>query len=172
MRAQLRIDHTTEDTYLDALVVAARANIENVLKRKLIQQTVTLTTDNFPSGHWELPFPPIVAVSQVAYRDSAGDSQTLTVPTLRNANNPNMSPILEEPTGGWPSVDGDPAAVTLTITAGYGATATNVPDGIRLAIKMLAAHWYNYREAATADAPETIPMHVESLLTEHRWWNQ
>jgi uncharacterized phiE125 gp8 family phage protein len=172
IKTQLRIDHTNEDTYLDSLVTAARGNIENIVKRKLIQQTVTLTCDDFPAGHWELPFPPIAAVTQVAYRDSAGDSQTLTVPTLRNADNPNMAAILEEPSGGWPGVDGEPGAVTLTITAGYGTTATHVPGELRLAIKMLAAHWYNYREAATEDAPATIPMHVDSLLTQHRWWNQ
>lgn len=172
MRAQLRIDHTTEDTYLVDLATAARANIENKVKRKLITQTVTLTTDKFPSGNWELPFPPVAAVTQVAYRDSAGDAQTLTVPTLRNASNPNMAAVLEEPTGGWPVVDDEPAAVTLTLTCGYGTGATHVPVGIRTAIKMLAAHWYNYREAATESAPETIPMHVESLLTDHRWWNQ
>jgi uncharacterized phiE125 gp8 family phage protein len=172
IKAQLRIDHTNEDTYLDSLVSAARENIENIVKRKFIQQTITLTCDDFPAGNWELPFPPIVAVTQVAYRDSAGDSQTLTVPTLRNANNPNMSQVLEEPSTGWPAVDDEAGAVTLTITAGYGTTATNVPGGIRLAIKQLAAHWYNYREAASEEAPEMIPMHIESLLTQHRWWSQ
>lgn len=172
MREQLRIDHTTENTYLDALVAAARGNLENVTKRKFIQQTITLTTDKFPAGNWELPFPPIAAVSEVAYRDTAGDAQTLTVPTLRNANNPNLAAVLEEPSTGWPAVDDDPAAVTLTITAGYGATATNVPGEIRLAIKMLAAHWYNYREAASTEAPTTIPMHIESLVNAHKWWNE
>lgn len=172
IKNQLRIDHTNEDTYLSTLVTAARSNIENIIKRKLIQQTITLTCDDFPSGNWELPFPPIAAVTQVAYRDTAGDAQTLSVPTLRNADKPNMAAVLEEPSTGWPGVDGDPAAVTLTITAGYGTTATNVPSEIRVAINMLAAHWYNYREAATEDAPEKIPMHIDSLLTSHRWWNE
>lgn len=172
MREQLRIDHTTEDTYLAGLAKAARRNVENWIKRKTATQTVTLTCDCFPAGNWELPFPPIQAVTGIAYRDSAGDSQSLTVPTLHNADEPNIPAVLQEPSTGWPSTDDEPAAVTVTMTAGYGDDAADVPDGILLAIKMLAAHWYNYREAASTNAPETIPMHVESLLTEYKWWNQ
>lgn len=172
MREQIKIDHTTEDTYLAALAKAARKNVENRIKRKTATQTVTLTTNCFPAGNWELPFPPVQAVTEVAYRDSAGDAQTLTVPTLRSADEPNMAAVLQEPSGGWPSTDSEPSAVTITMTLGYGDDAADVPDGILLAIKMLGAHWYNYREAASADAPDKIPMHIDSLLTEFCWFNQ
>ena len=172
LRAWLRYDHTTEDTVIDALAVGARKMVENVTKRKTVTQTVTVTTDRFPAGNWELPFPPVIAVTEVAYRDSAGAAQTVAVPTLHNASQPNLAAILEEPTTGWPSVDGEPAAVTITMTCGYGTASTNVPSNQLTAIKMLAAHWKNYPEAATENAPETIPLHVESLLTNERWWTQ
>jgi uncharacterized phiE125 gp8 family phage protein len=68
----------------------------------------------------------------------------------------------------WPDSLGIQNAVTLTYTAGYGATANLVPEGLKTAIKMLVSHWYEHRETAAEKQLMTIPLAVESLLWQHR----
>ena len=43
-----------------------------------------------------------------------------------------------------------PATITITFTCGYGASWNEIPEGLRQAAMMLAAHWFNCREAASA----------------------
>ncbi|QLQ19214.1 MAG: phage gp6-like head-tail connector protein [Exiguobacterium profundum] len=45
-----------------------------------------------------------------------------------------------------------------------------VPATIRQAILMLAAHWYESREAALPGAPFAVPFGVHDLLQSHRAW--
>jgi uncharacterized phiE125 gp8 family phage protein len=170
LRTQLQMDDATQDTYLSSLAKVARKMVEKHILRKTTTQTVTITCDDFPAGNWELPFPPVIAVTEIAYRDTSGASQTVSVPSLRNADQPNMNAVLEEPAGGWPGVDDEPGAVTLTMTAGYGTASSHVPAETVLAIKMIAANLYEYRHATTTDKPEQMPHHIESLLIDQRWY--
>jgi uncharacterized phiE125 gp8 family phage protein len=162
------MDDTSEDTLISALIKVARRQVELRIGRKLINQTVTLICDDFPAGDWELPFPPISAVS-IAYRDVNGVSQSVTTHTLRNGSQVNLPAILQEPAAGWPAVDDYPSAVTLTLTCGYGAAATNLPEGLIHAVKMLAGHYYENRGVVTVENLKTIPMHIDAMLDEHRW---
>jgi len=168
VRALLRMDDSSEDTLISALIKVARRQVELRIGRKLINQTVTLICDDFPAGDWELPFPPISAVS-IAYRDSAGATQAVTTHTLRNATQTNLPAILQEPPTGWPAVDDYPASVTLTLTSGYGAASTNLPEGLIHAVKLLAGHYYEFRNVVTPESLAPLPMHIDAILDEYRW---
>jgi uncharacterized phiE125 gp8 family phage protein len=51
---------------------------------------------------------------------------------------------------------------------GFGTTAASVPEDIRTALLMLAAHWYENRLPVSADGLEDVPMHLQSLIEMHR----
>ena len=61
------------------------------------------------------------------------------------------------------------ATVTVTFVAGYGSAATDVPSVLREAVKMLTAHYYEFRQPVISGTIATkIPMHIESLIWIHR----
>ena len=71
----------------------------------------------------------------------------------------------------WPSIVLRPAnGVCVTFQPGYGDAATNVPQRIRQAIKLLISHWYENREPVSTSGaiPKEMPFSVESLLWQDR----
>jgi uncharacterized phiE125 gp8 family phage protein len=56
-------------------------------------------------------------------------------------------------------------AVTIRFVAGYGAAAA-VPYGIKAAMKLLIANWWQNREAATIvrASADVLPLGVDALL--------
>jgi len=64
----------------------------------------------------------------------------------------------------WPIAQAQLGSVVITYLAGYGAPA-NVPETLKLAIKMLVSHWYEHREAVSeGPAMNSIPIGVSALL--------
>lgn len=63
-----------------------------------------------------------------------------------------------------PAPGGAVNGIEIDFTAGYG-TATDVPGPLKLAIKQLAAHWYENRET---DPGGEVPGRVHALLTPYR----
>ena len=69
----------------------------------------------------------------------------------------------------WPAVSDNPQAVVITFVAGYGTGTTDVPEGIRLAIRMLTSHWYESREPIVIGTiVAKIPTTVDALLMQYR----
>ncbi|KKK75959.1 hypothetical protein LCGC14_2868480, partial [marine sediment metagenome] len=68
----------------------------------------------------------------------------------------------------WPSIRGEHHAVEIIFVTGYGDAATDVPDRIIAAIKLMAAHLYENREATSGFNVNELPLAVESLLSMDR----
>lgn len=89
----------------------------------------------------------VVAVSSVTYVSPAGSTVALTDYRADSA-----SPIycIHAPKAGWPQFDWSAIhPVTIDFTAGW-ANAAAVPADVKVAIRMLAAHWYAFRDAYQA----------------------
>lgn len=68
----------------------------------------------------------------------------------------------------WPTIREQIAAIQVNYIAGYGDLRTDVPAGIRQAMKMLVAHWYEHREAYSDEKVNDVPLAVESLFWQHK----
>lgn len=71
----------------------------------------------------------------------------------------------------WPYPMPDLAAINgvqIDVTCGYGADGSFVPERLKLAIKMLAAHWYENREDVSPLNLKTVPRAVDALLANFR----
>lgn len=163
----LRLDDAADSTYLSALIVAARHHIENLTRRQLITATLIHTRDRFPpnAGPINLPRAPLQLVSTLKYRNLSGTLTELDdeLYQVDAASTPGrVAPVYG---GFWPTIRYQLNAVEVTYDAGYGDAASNVPQPIRHALLLLAAHWYEHREAASDGfAVQEVPMAVDALL--------
>lgn len=170
MKAHVRIepDMTEDDTTLQSCIDAAVTYLDGrsgVLGRCLIDQEWRVGLDAWQSFVL-LPFPNVSAAT-VTYTDADGDEQTVS---------PGLYEIVETDRGaalwfspaftsqGLSSEVAEP--IVVTFTAGYGAAATDVPWGLRVAIMQLAATWYRHSEIL-GDASE-MPMMTRALIAPFR----
>ena len=169
-RAHCRVDDTTDNSYLDALVSAAREHCEMFTRRAFINQTWDLYLDEFPAdGVIRIPKPPCSSITYVKYYDSAGTLTTIDAAdySLDTVNEPaRLTPAYGEV---WPSPQCIPNAVIVRFVCGYGVAGTAVPTSIVHAMKLLVGHWYENREqVVTGTIASNLPMAAESLL----WGNR
>lgn len=184
-KAQMRIESgfTADDALISGLVTAARLACETTLRQSFLATTWRYYADAFPWGggyynrtirqmgegpSWlptagggtiQLPWCPLASVSSIQFLDFTGTLQTVS-PSLYTISP--GSPGRIQPVYGkvWPIPAPLVDAVQVQFTAGYDALPSpigpqSVPVNIQLAIRMLAAHYYENREIA-ADIPPGI----------------
>lgn len=169
--AQCRVDTTDENALFQALIEAAVSHVDGysgVLGRALLTQTWQQSYPGFTTG-LRLPVGDLISISTVTYYDSDNVQQTLSSTVYRGLTDSRGPYVAEKPDQSWPSAYTRDDAVTVTWTAGYGATAASVPAAIRHALLLLIGHWYENRESVVIGAPvASLPMAVESLLAPYR----
>jgi uncharacterized phiE125 gp8 family phage protein len=167
-KAQLRITHSDEDTIIDGLITAARHYSENYCQRVFITQTWDLFLDCFPA-EIEIPFPPLQSVTHIKYIDTDGNEQTLSASNYTVDSSSFIGRIVPAYGESWPSIRYVPNAVNVRFVAGYGDAASDVPETIKLAMKMLIAHWYENRETVKVGTiTKAIEFSYEALLDPYR----
>ena len=167
IRTHLRVTATEDDDLIDTLVAAATARAELVTNRQLITATYTLTLDKFPTVI-HLPRAPLQSVTHVKYYDTAGVQQTWS--SAEYAVDTDTHPGRLAPAYGytWPTHRQMMNAIEVEYIAGYGDDPGDVPEGLRVAVKMLAGHWYENREFAAEATLREVPGAVNALLWQHR----
>lgn len=139
-----------------------------MLARCLISQAWQLKLPRFPRGPITIPLPPVSSVSSVAYLDPSGASQTLDAGAYVVAGiGSDDVAIHPAPGASWPAVrSSHPEAVTITFTAGYGATADDVPEPIRGALLEMIADRYAFRESISAGVSiDQVPATAQDALS-------
>ena len=150
IRSHARIDATDEDTQLEALSDAAEAEAEAYTWRKLLTQTWDQYYDRF-ADQLDLRFPPLYTtddsngVSSVSYTDTNGDTQTLATSVYEVAEEDGIAVVRRKYNQDWPSTRSHKDVVTVRFICGYGAVS-DVPERIKQAIRLHAAHYYRHRE--------------------------
>ena len=181
-----------EGTFLTSLIQAAREYVEEFTHRALITQEYTMVLDNWPRVHghvlgwWdgvregsivqdaqnyvELPIAPLISVTEVrtfnndntavVFHDTNYFLDTIATPGQIILNTGIV----------WPTFTRSRNGIEIRYRAGYGDAATDVPAALRIAIKQLAAHWYENREFTKTQSDQNqafSPLHVQSIL--NRW---
>lgn len=167
-KTHLLVEHSRDDTLIGGLITAARQECENLLQRSLLEQTWQKTIDFFPIDI-ELPYPRIISVSSVQYVDSAtGTTSTLSSDSyqLDSASEPGW--LVPAYGYDWPVPRDVMNAVTVTYKAGYGTSASSVPEAIKAWIKLMVGHLYENREASTAGVAVARVPYIDALLDPYR----
>ncbi len=176
VKEHLRIDGDDDDSLLGNLIRAASERFDGrdgALGRCLISQSWKLVLDAFPQ--WiTIPLPPCQVVEAITYVDAFGDLQTLAsdayqVSGIGSIDGATVRPAYQMD---WPKIRQGPDAVTVHFTAGYGDSASDVPEPVRTAIKMRVAHLYENRESISlGDHGSIVPYGETDLIRNHKTWS-
>lgn len=178
MKRQLSIPTTyiDDDYWLASSISAARVLCEKQTGRAYVHKTIDMVLDRFPYGvdRLYLPFPPLSAstnITSITYYDANNSSTTLaTSDYIVNQATEGPSYLVPQIDRTWKAARYRDDAVTIRFVAGYGSTGTAVPAQVRHAIKMLAAHWCENREAVlTGTISKEIEFSVSALLGSNNW---
>lgn len=163
----------TEDAEDDQLVtgfIEAAVDYLNgpsgILGRAIVTQEWLMELQGWP-GRISLPLEPVQSVT-VRYLDPDGIEQELSADAWDLDQYPSRRTELAWSSGyQFPSLQAVRYPVRISITAGFGGAA-DVPTALKVAIQMLVAHWYEYREAVMPGSMgDGLPAAVNSLLA--RW---
>ncbi len=167
VKAHLRLDGDDEDALLGSLITTSRSHVEAALGLALMTQTWRWQADRWPcSGIVELMTRPLRSVERVA------------VHTIK------INPVIVDPAdyvvdiatariapenGQWLHPMVSLGGIEIDFAAGYGDIATDVPEPIRQALRLLVAHWYEVRNPVHIGSIATrVPDTVSELLTPYR----
>ena len=169
MKDYLRVDASDEDALITSLLIAARQYCEAKTKWSFVTQTLRYTLDDWPNEETiELPQPfNDTTTFSVTYYTEGSTSGTVLGSTnywVDAESNPGR--VVLRSGQYWPSGALRSAnAVQIVFEAGYGGQG-DVPEGVRMAIKLLVGHWYANREAVlTGTISKPIEFGVDSLLS-------
>lgn len=170
MKTHLRVTHSEDDAYIEALIGAARAVCEQRAGLCLLTQTVDIIADDWPDeDDAVLPVHPIQSVTHLKYYDAANALQTCASTVYQVITLGAASRIFVAFGQVWPVSYSRPDAVTLRVVAGYGASGDAVPLPIRQWIMLHAAALYEQREAVL-DGQTTAQLSplLDGLLDRYR----
>jgi len=164
-----RAPATYEDTLITGFIKAAREYCEGYQNRAYITQTWELLLDEFPDSPFQLPLPPlqwtIAADMSITYYDTALAPHIIATADYQVDVDSYKGRVCPAYGKSWPIVTLRPMnGVVVQFKAGYGDAAADVPELVRLAIKVLAGHMYENREATDVKKHFEVPFAVHSLL--------
>jgi uncharacterized phiE125 gp8 family phage protein len=166
-KAYLRVEHGDDDAIIAALIAAARGHVEALTRRALLTQRWRLVLVAWPvDGRLSLRMGPLRSVIAARVFDIANNAHSIDVATfvVDAAANVIASPCWALPLPGRAT-----AGIELDVELGFGATASDVPDALRHAIRMLVAHWYENRGLAAIGANAAmLPAGVGALIAPYR----
>jgi uncharacterized phiE125 gp8 family phage protein len=169
-----RVDTTTDDMYIAALISAAREYCETYMDETLIDTQYVMRLDAFPAVI-ELPRPPMsqtparTAVSITYVTGESGSTATLSTTDYRIDRDSKPGTLRTLYAGSWPSHLLDYGSVTVTWWAGRGIDGASVPQRVKAAMLMLVGQWYERRMAADAVSLSEMPFGVKHLLDSVKW---
>ena len=185
----MRVDFSDDDTLIGELVKASQNVIETYLNRAITTQTLELYLDrlpfysdiNYPEGTFTapdmeynsnfivLPKPPVASVTHVKYFDDSDTEYTYASSNYYVDTISDQARIVLRQGKSWPTVTQtrNANAYVVKYVAGYGG-ASDVPEPIVQAIKLLTAHLYENREAVTSLGVNAIPYTIGAMLQPYR----
>lgn len=167
-KEHIRVDHNAEDVALAGFLTAARQAVEARGALALMAQQWRFTIDEVPQDIITLPIGPVLSVDAITIVDNQGVAQNLDADAYDVAigalgritpHAPGFAP--------WPMPGVKIDGVRIDFTAGWASIAL-IPPALKQAIKLLAAHFYEAREAASPIRAQTIPGGVDALIAPYK----
>jgi uncharacterized phiE125 gp8 family phage protein len=158
----MRYTGSLQNDVIDSLIKSARRYVELWTGRTLINTTWAYYTDDLYTCI-KLPTGNVSSVTSIKYQDSDDVQQTLTSTLYGVDGKSVINQIYLKPNQSYPDVLVQPNAVEILFVAGYGATATSVPEDIKTAVKMMVAHCFEHREAHLMENLKENPA-IQALL--------
>ncbi|MDE1186273.1 MAG: head-tail connector protein [Pantoea sp.] len=162
-KAHLRLDTTDEDDLVTRLITVAREHLERSTGLCLMNQSWRLHLDSIcEDGVIPIARGPVQTIESVMVYDETGSPSALSLDghVLDGFRRPARL-MLPKPVRPGRAVNG----IEIDFTAGFGATATDVPDTLKRAMLSHVAQMFSCRGVVAAeDQPALIPPGYDRLL--------
>lgn len=167
VKAFLRLNDDTEQTFVTNLITVARQTVETQIWRPLISQAwgMYFDKDELSLLIFNINKAPVISVDNVKYYDSNNTLQTLAATEYESDiyGNPARFRLKTIPT-----VYDRMGALYVNFTCGY-ANAAAVPEPIIQAMYMIIGHLYeNRQDVVTGTQVNEIPLASRYLLEPYR----
>lgn len=161
----LRVDHPADDGLIAAIIIGVRQRLEGRTGRAFLNQGWRILLDEWPAG-LEVPLlpPPVGAVSAVRVIAASGVITMLAPAAYRLESRREPGLLIFETAP--PAPGRLRAGIEIDITCGYGPLATDCPEPLRQAMRLLIAHVFENRGNATN--PPREPPEVNALIAPYR----
>lgn len=169
-KQHLNVDTSDDDALIATLIVAARRYAEARTRSSFITQQWSLALDAFPACPLLLEHGPVQSIDAISYLDTGGVVQTVSVATYVADLSGLLARVAPKFGQVWPLALPQIGAVTVSFTAGYGATADKVPAGLVQWMKLRIGTLYeNREEVVTGRGINVTPMpFIDGLLDPYR----
>lgn len=164
LKAHMRVSGSAEDAGVAAYAHAARRAVEARGGLALLAQQWRLTLDRSPPALLTLPRAPVLSIDAVEAIDRDGAAATVD-PALYAVETGFVARL--KALAPWPYPRKLIGGVRIDFTAGW-ASPGDVPEELKLAVKMLAAHYYENRENAASERLFAAPQAVDALIAPYR----
>ncbi|MEX1244866.1 MAG: head-tail connector protein [Thermoanaerobaculia bacterium] len=150
------------------IIATSQATVEKLTAKALTSQSLVARFNAFGSG-LVLPVAPVQSVDTITYLDDDRAEQTLVAadffahPTGHDDERTTI--IISALNKTFPNTASIAAAVTVSYTVGY----STVPAPLIHAVKLIAGHFYENREATLVGVKaEEIPLGIMDLIANYR----
>ncbi len=191
-KTHLRVTSSADDTYITALIKAARVACENYTSTTMAPKTIRLTMDGMPGapGAWwdgvrEGPlsfiqgvanqlvfaYPPLFAVSSFKYYDDSDAEYTFSSTNyyVDNSDPGQRGRLVLRRGAVWPPIALRVAAgIIVDFTAGFGNTGYPLPEGFKQALLKVISFMYKNRGSCADDGCAAAYGDLEPYRIEHR----
>lgn len=168
-KAHLRVSDEADDALIARAIAAARQMAETQTGRAFVTQGFRLVRDAWPGGLClELPRPPLIAIDAVRLYDAEGNATLWDAASYAADTRFAPGRLCLRHGAAWPVPGRRKGGIEIDFSAGYGASASDVPAAIRQAVLLIVGHLYENREWVSGEALSEIPAGAHALLSPYR----
>lgn len=118
-RAQMH-GYEDEDSLIQSYITAARQSSEHCTRRAYLSQVWELTLDRWPAKAIKLPFPPLISVASIKYKDQDGTETTWDQANYIVDADSEPAQVVLDYNESWPNETLYPVgAIKIRFSAGY-----------------------------------------------------
>ncbi len=168
IKAHCRVVWDDEDNILAGFVSAATAHLDGeagLLGRCIAEQTWQITLDAFPTSAIELRPGKVTEISSIAYdQKSDGEVVSMSPSDFHLYNDTYGSFVVPAKGASWPETEDVYSAVQIQFVSGL--PVSDVRADLKLCVKLLAAHFYEHREAVEVGQVnvEELPLGLQHMI--------
>lgn len=161
LKKQLEIatSDTSHDSHLAVLASAAVSYFEKQTRYLLGTRDVEVSLDHFADNPLYLPVRPFNSLADIQVN---GTSISSIVTTDLNSEPPRIYPTSYT----W-SATTEPIR-NIVITGNAGQAVADIPTDINVALRLLAATWFEYREDVSTMTTNKLPHGVKEIIDSYR----
>lgn len=167
VRDDLRLE-SGDELLLSTLITSARIVVEAETGCRLLTQSWDVMLDEWPENDGALCLPhwPVQQVSGVYLL--GGRRDTVATDIMEYELRPRVPQIILKPGQSWPALKRNKLGVLVSLRAGFGDDAGDVPEPLRMAIRQLVAFWYEQADWHGFHNKAEIPGVIHTLLQPYK----